>query len=145
MKKKILLIEDSPERVEQLKKWFPNEEIVWHTNVSKFLEQETWAIQCNFVKLLIFDHDLGSYKWEQGEIQNEGLLAYDSEGKTGHDAAKELESNIQCPVLVWSYNSMGAQNIARELSPKMNGANKIYISPFSKGYDYKKFIMSIME
>lgn len=143
LKKKIVVLEDSPERIDQLKKWFPNEEIAWYTNVKSFLE-ETWPIQADLVKLIIFDHDLGSFKYEQGEIQEDGLLAYDPDGKSGHDAARELEASIYCPVLVWSYNTQGAKNIAQALLKNLAGASKIYVAPFSKDYAYKKYIMEIV-
>jgi len=111
----IVVLEDSETRVVWLRKVLPQYKILAFAEVKEFVA----AVSENRanLKLVIFDHDLGQQKPPEGMYmsENDMLMKYDSEGKTGHDAAHEVEP-FNVPALIWSHNPSGRRSIALTLA-----------------------------
>ena len=89
------------ERVEWLVKMFPDVDVRWSTTVEEFLAGLQKAEKPP--ALIILDHDLGP-----GSVVSE-----DAKGLTGTDAARQLR--VKCPVLIWSWNTWGANRMSAYL------------------------------
>lgn len=100
----IIVLEDMEVRVQWLTRMFSDVNVVWHDNVTGFRESLE-GLEAP-PSLVILDHDLGS---TQTPWVSEG-----ADGLSGSDAARELQ--VPCPVLIWSINPDGAQNMARTLA-----------------------------
>jgi len=93
---KILLIEDSQERINQFKEWFP-----CNIDIAEDAKTAIELLKINTYNLFFFDHDLG------------GLVFVDSkEENTGYTVAKYIaENKIKGNAIIHSWNPEGAKNI----------------------------------
>ena len=117
MKPKILILEDSIERINWIKSIFDDHaDIQWKDNVADFL-QLVEVIPENELACLIFDHDLPlgcDTTNEPVYIQNN---LNDSNDQNGYDAACLLPyRNVPC--LIWSVNPRGRDRIEAALKDK---------------------------
>lgn len=130
----IVVLEDSEERVTWLKKVLPQYKILAFVDVASFVKAVTESL--TDLKLVIFDHDLGHSRPPDGmySSENDMLLRYDEDGKTGHDAAHEVPK-FDVPALVWSHNVSGRKSIAMTLF-REDKASWIQEAPFRDHIDY---------
>ena len=99
----IIVLEDSPERVDWLRRNFSDVTILWATTVDRFsrLIEST-----SDVRLVILDHDLG---------QDDETWPLDPTGKNGMDAIRCLGTNTHHPFVVWSINTVEGPRMISEL------------------------------
>lgn len=110
----IVVLEDSDERVRWLTSVLPTYTVIAHADVAAFVKAVSENLST--LKLVVFDHDLGKTRPPQGMYDTSNLmLHYDPEGKTGRDAAYEVEA-FGVPALVWSQNNPGREAIGSILS-----------------------------
>lgn len=103
----ILVLEDHDVRIEWLREYFPDAVIMWAQNVTTFEGSLKYK-----PRMILLDHDLGPLP------------------ETGYDAAKLLPDTVdaETPVLIWSQNPVGADNIKSYL--KSNGFTTVVWLPF---------------
>lgn len=129
---RVLILEDDEERIQVLKKKMKHfniskkdVEIIWKTEAERF---EAWVAgnKENPPDLIILDHDLDYWHYVDsgpgGYCSNNCAIP-----PTGADAAKCIEWK-DVPVVIWSMNPPGANNIEKILNEKNIASAKI---PFS--------------
>lgn len=117
----IYVLEDMEARIKWLKEFIgPDHTVLWATSVKDFLAlfDNNSSPDC-----VILDHDLGGIPdtLEGGSV--------DEDGMTGFDAVDRMPV-VTCPILVWSYNSVRAPEMARIL--KLRGMRAGW-APFKSG------------
>jgi DNA-binding LacI/PurR family transcriptional regulator len=119
---KILILEDSPERIEKFKQLFKNQELFIFDNVKDAYE----SCLLNEFKVMMLDHDLDSRHWVDSNEEN-----------TGYQFIKKLiENNLQVDALCYihSMNPVGANRMMNLLID--TGRDAIWI-PAHLIIDYK--------
>jgi len=117
----ILILEDSEERIIFLKKKLSHfgltekVNIIWKTQVNDF---EIWMNENknNPPDMIVLDHDLDYDHYVCSGHPSYGKTTY-SVYKNGSDAAKKIEWK-DVPVIIWSMNPVGADNIHLILEKK---------------------------
>lgn len=137
----IILLEDTDKRTDWLRDVLVGYNVVGCKTVATFLEAV--KNRPEDLKLVIFDHDLGRTRSPQG-MYDLGSSApnYDPDGKSGHDAAHEVEA-FGVPALVWSWNASGARAIATVLSRERK-ATLIQIAPFKASEEFAAVIGKLL-
>lgn len=108
----VIVLEDSPKRVQSLVKRFPNVEIIWTKTVSEFFDALRTADNSR-LRLLILDHDLGLEGEQRAVSIDDG--AYES-GMHAVDGMSPAWQSV--PIIVWSVNTPRAQEMVRRLREK---------------------------
>lgn len=137
--KHIVVLEDQESRIDFLRQHFPHYEIVWFADVSPFLAavKEHRETLC----LVVFDHDLGRMGPPDGPYSSPKPY-YDVEGKTGADAAYEIEP-FGVPALVWSQNTPGRETICNLLS-RGRKASWIQAAPFRATDEFRLLVWKML-
>lgn len=125
----VIALEDSPDRVKWLRAAVAPLQVVAHASVAAFVRDVAHYARYKQIALVVFDHDLGNMPpmGAGGMYAGPPAPNYDPDGKTGLDAAIEVEP-FNAPALVWSWNKEGRKRIGGELDGK---ATHIRLIPFS--------------
>lgn len=107
----ILVLEDSLDRVEWLRKHMPETQLVLHATSVVDFEAKLGETKGK-LDLIILDHDLGHAPPTPYVVDSD---SYDENGQTGYDAALAVPHDIACPVLVWSMNHSAAKRMYEAL------------------------------
>lgn len=139
MTKVVLVLEDSPDRVEWLTKIVSPTPVEHHESVVPFVEALRTRAANDTLAMVVFDHDLGHMP-PDGMYGGFAMANYDRDGLCGADAAVSAPA-FDAPALVWSWNSDGAKRIVAELDGK---AEVVCRSPFTRSVEYAAGIANLM-
>lgn len=101
-RKSVLILEDTPSRVEWVQENFPTVEVVWKTTVADFL-QALISSSCDF-SLIVLDHDLGANPLDMAMGRKTKDAFHDINGHSGTHAVNRMPLCQEVPILIWSGN-----------------------------------------
>lgn len=111
---KILILEDDKNRVSQFRSMFVNHDI----RVTEYAEVAKRLLDIYKYDFIFLDHDLGGEQMVDSSHEN-----------TGYQVAKMIDrtENITTPIIIHSWNSVGAQNMYDVLN---NGKRQVAMIKF---------------
>lgn len=126
MKPRILVLEDSIERIKWLKDRFDEyTTIEWYETVNDFIKAANDFHRRDEIVLFLLDHDLGGVPLSDAKgalktsISVSDNWPKDTHGSCGIDAVHMLNDDFQdIPTIVWSINPVGGPKMKRELENK---------------------------
>lgn len=132
----IVVLEDSHERVEWLRKAVAPLKVEHYVRVEPFVAAVEHYVRYKQIALVIFDHDLGHYPpaGSGGMYAGPPEANFDTDGRNGAHAAA-LVVRFEAPALVWSWNTDGRARIATTLD-REDKATKILALPFAKTTEF---------